>query len=78
MPAREILHLPRILRHYLYMHAQPYKYGLEPSRAAKFCSAYTSPTMFLSYRCVRVAETLSRLCADKYNVLDFVTSIKIS
>ena len=34
--------------------------------------------MFLSYRCVRVAETLSRLCADKYNVLDFVTSIKIS
>ena len=39
----------------------------EPSRAAKFCSAYSS-TM-LSYLCGRVAETLSRLCADTYLTL---------
>ena len=45
-PAREILHLPRILRHYLYMPAQPSSVGLEPSRAAKFCSASSSPTIF--------------------------------
>ena len=32
--------------------------GLEPSRAAKFCSAFSSPTMLLSYLCVRVAETV--------------------
>ena len=32
--------------------------GLEPSRAAKFCSASSSPTMLLSYLCVRVAETV--------------------
>ena len=57
-PAREFLHLPHIFRHYLYMHAQPSYVGLEPSRAAKFCSASSSPTMLLSYLCVRVAETV--------------------
>ena len=60
-PAREILHLPHILRHYLYMHAHPSLVGLEPSRAAKFCSASSSPTMFLSYLCVRVAETVEAM-----------------
>ena len=32
--------------------------GLELSSAAKFCSASSSPTMLLSYLCVRVAETV--------------------
>ena len=32
--------------------------GLEPSRATKFCSASSSPTMLLSFLCVRVAETV--------------------
>ena len=32
--------------------------GLEPSRAAKFCSASLSPTKLLSYLCVSVAETV--------------------
>ena len=44
------------LDHYIYMHAQASLVGLEPSRAAKFCSASSSPTMLLSYLCVRVAE----------------------
>ena len=57
-PAREFLHLPHIFRHYLYMHAQSSSVGLEPSRAAKFCSASSSPTMLLSNLCVRVAETV--------------------
>ena len=63
-PAHEILHLPHILSHYLYMHVQPSLVGLEPSRAAKFCSASSSLTLFLSYLCVRV-QRLSRLCADR-------------
>ena len=56
----KFLHLPHILRHYLYMHVQPSLVGLEPGRAAKFCSTSSSPTMYLSYLCVRVAETVRR------------------
>ena len=38
--------------------------GARASRVAKFCSASSSLTMFLSNLCVRVAEILSKLCAD--------------
>ena len=56
------------------MHAQPSLVGLEPSRAAKFCSASSPPTM-LSYLCVRVAETVK---TAQISVLDFIGSTKIS
>ena len=46
-----------ILRHYLYMHAQPSLVGLEPNRVANFCSAFSSPTMFL-HVCYLFAETV--------------------
>ena len=57
------------------MHAQPSLVGLEPSRAAKFCSASSSPTMLLNYLCVRVAETVKTV---QISVLDFIGSTKIS
>ena len=53
------------------MHAQPSLVGLEPSRAAKFCSASSSQ--------LSVCES-GRNCQDcaQISVLDFIGSTKIS